>query len=253
MDEIINFALFDGKGKFRRDISEQDRAGLSPDKLALLNAVESAADNLANTEVLLKNSEDARKSAHDALQEASRHLATLQPTSVAELEQRERRTATLSVAERVRLARLPIAPEIQTALADIVAAEDTFAGSKTTCHELQLALSAARGVVAKAVVAWQQSFTVISHDQLLRDHVRSEHQKRMGGSEMAAPQEPVILAPIDAYMRGSKGPLGINSARQANRPPAGADRVYPAAMRGMTVLPPAQKPWAVEPLGSHRS
>jgi len=254
MTETISFDLFDNRGLFRRDISEQDRASLPPDKLALLVAVEKAADNLANTESQLKSSEDARKVAFDETQKSKLHLDSLRPSTVAQLQNDERRRMMLPESERVRISRLPIAPEIQTALADVVEREDLFEGSKTECRRLQLALTDARGRVAAAVVKWQESFPVISPDQLLRNHVRAEHERRMNGTELAPVQERTILAPIDAYMANGKNPIGVRSARQQNRHPTIAGgKVYPSSMMGMKVAPDAQAPWRVAPLRSHRS
>src|ERR1035437_539548 len=231
----ITFDLFTSRGLLNRAISDEQRAELAPDKLELLQAVEKAADNLTNVEVQLKQSEDSRKIAHDALREAKAHLATLQPSTVAQLESAERRMQMLPVAERVRLARLPIAPEIQTALADIVEKEDLFEGSRTTCHELQLALTNARGIVAKAVVGWQSSFTPISPGTLIRDHLAAEHKRQLAnGGVDQRPQEAEPASPLDAYMKSSRGPLGIRSARQAQRHPDGpsAGPTYPQSMFG---------------------
>jgi hypothetical protein len=154
----------------------------------------------------------------------------------------------------MRLARLPVDPEILAATEAAALSNTAFEASKKRLREIQSELADSKSVASNEIVKFQKLFVAPTPTELLRGYVNAEHERRKNGTELAQPDEPTILAPIDAYMRGSKGPLGVRSARQQSRHPdgPGSGNVYPASWQGRTVKPPkpALAPWQVKPMGA---
>jgi hypothetical protein len=248
MNKEIDFQLFEASGRFRYPITAELRASLAPEILARVEAVEKAAKELADANALLKDAELERKQFAAIFDNAKLHLDQIRPAPTALQEQRR---MMLPAAVRAELSRAPVDPAIKEAVFSAAEAEDHFEGSKVTCRNLQAVQAHAKTVVQRRVEEFQNEFQPMSPGELIRDHLKRAQQRRIDGTDK--PQAPVrqILTPLDAYLAGSKGPLGVRSARQAQRHPDGPQggQTYGPEMRGQYVKPPAQAPWAVKPRG----
>jgi flagellar biosynthesis/type III secretory pathway chaperone len=252
MSDEINFQLFLASGRFRHPVTDEQRASLSPEIRARMEAVEAAANALADVLAQEKQAVAERKVAAMVLDKAKAHLLTVQPPITALQEQRR---MMLPAAERMRLARIPVAPEVKTAVFAAAEAEDKFNGLMTLCRNLQEQVLHCKAVVSRRIVEFQNEFTPQTPGELIKSHLKAEQARRAAGTEASKTDEPVILAPIDAYMRNSRGPMGVRSSRQQSRNPDGprAGNVYPASWQGRRVAPPPpvdHRTYVVKPRGA---
>lgn len=249
MTKEIDFQLFEASGRFRYPITDEQRAKLAPEIVVRVEAVEKAAKELADVTALLKQAEHDRKEAAAAFDAATLHLNNVRPAPTALQEQRR---MMLPEHERARLARIPVAPDIKQAVFTAAEAEDIFEGSKVTCRSLQAAQAHAKAVVARRVEEFQSQFQPQTPDELIKSHLKAEQQRRRDGTDKSQAPERQLLCPLDAFMAGSKGPLGVRRARQGQRHPDGPQggQTYGPEMRGQRIAPPKVPTWQTKPRGA---
>ena len=250
MSDAIDFNFFHpGSGKNRPTVTDEQRAALSPEKRARFEAVEKAIGELAEVTAQEKQAVTDRKVAAAMLDKAKAHLDTVQPP-VTEL-QMQRRMA-LPEAERMRLSRIPVSQEIKAAIFAAAEAEDVFQGLMVTCRNLQEQILHLKAALARRVGEFQAEFVPQTPGELIKSHLKAEQQRRRDGTDTRPSEQSPPASRLDAFMQGSRGPLGVRSARQLSRNPDGprAGPVYPASMRGQRVAPPKVPTWQTKPRGA---
>jgi hypothetical protein len=241
MTAITFDLLTNDTGKLRREITPEDIEALEPNQLAALSAATDAADMLDDLTAKLDAQVSLTKGMAFDFDKKRLHLLHVQPPVTALSMQR---LMAKSDQERMRLARIPVDPAITEAIEAAGQSEQRFEEAKQNLRQLQGDLLQARSVVAAKIHTFQNTFIPMTPSDLIRQHLKAEQQRKIDGVN-ARPDEAPPATPLDAYLKSSRGPLGIRSARQSQR---GA---YPASMRGQRVAPPvaALTPWKTRPMG----